>query len=130
EEVGHQVEQWLSAQQQQILQAVGTPAPAAASEAKFYISFDGTGVPVRKSELVGRRGKQADGCARTREAKLGCVFTQVGLDNEGYPQREPGSTTYVGAIESSTLFGWRMYAEAVRRGLEQAKTVIALTDGQ
>jgi hypothetical protein len=129
EEVGHQVEQWLSAQQQQILQAVGTPAPAAASEAKFYISFDGTGVPVRKSELLGRRGKQADGSARTREAKLGCVFTQVGLDKEGYPQRDPHSTTYVGAIESSTLFGWRLYTEALRRGLEQAPTVVVLTDG-
>ncbi len=76
-----------------------------------------------------RRGKQADGSARTREAKLGCVFTQVGLDPDGYPQRDPNSTTYVGAIESSTLFGWRLYAEALRRGLEQAKTVIVLTDG-
>ena len=119
EEVGHQVEPWLWAQQQQILQAVGTPAPTAASEAKFYISFDGTGVPVRKSELLGRRGKQADGSARTREAKLGCVFTQAGLDKEGYPQRDPNSTTYVGAIESSTLFGWRLYTEALRRGLDQ-----------
>jgi hypothetical protein len=85
---------------------------------------------VRKSELVGRRGKQADGSARTREVKLGCVFTQVGLDKEGHPQRDPDSTTYVGAIESSTLFGWRIYAEALRRGLEQAQTVIVLTDGQ
>ena len=68
EEVGRQVEQWLSAEQERILQAAGTPAPAAVSEAKFYISFDGTGVPVRKSELLGRRGKQADGSARTREA--------------------------------------------------------------
>jgi len=71
---------------------------------------------VRKSELLGRRGKQADGSARTPEAKLGCVFTQVGLDKEGYPQRDPHSTTYVGAIESSTLFGLRLYAEALRRG--------------
>ena len=129
EEVGRQVEQWLSAQQERILQAVATPAPAAASDAKFYISFDGTGVPVRQSELRGRRGKQADGSARTREAKLGCVFTQVGLDKEGYPQRDPNSTTYVGAIESSTLFGGRLYAEALRRGLEQAPTVVVLTDG-
>jgi len=129
EEVGRQVEQWLSEQDEQILQAVVTASPTLSSEAKLYISFDGTGVPVRKSELVGRRGKQADGSARTREAKLGCVFTQVGLDKEGYPQRDPDSTTYVGAIESSTLFGWRMYAEALRRGLDQAQTVIALTDG-
>jgi len=129
EEAGRQVEQWLSDQQQQLLKTGATPSPALDPAANFYVSFDGTGVPVRKGELVGRRGKQADGSARTREAKLGCVFTQVGLDKEGYPQRDPDSTTYVGAIESSTLFGWRMYAEALRRGLDQAKTVIALTDG-
>jgi hypothetical protein len=106
EEVGRQVEQWLSEQQEQILQTVAaTPWPRLGSDAKFYVSFDGTGVPVRKNELLGRRGKQADGSARTREAKLGCVFTQVGLDKEGHPQRDPDSTTYVGAIESSTLFG-------------------------
>jgi hypothetical protein len=129
EEVGRQVEAWLSDQQEQMLQTGPATSPALEPGAKLYVSFDGTGVPVRKTELLGRRGKQADGSARTREAKLGCVFTQVGLDKEGYPQRDADSTTYVGAIESSTLFGWRMYAEARRRGLDQAKTVIALTDG-
>jgi hypothetical protein len=129
EEVGRKVEEWRAAEQERILQAVGTPAPAPAIHAKFYISFDGTGVPVRKSELVGRRGRHQDGSACTREAKLGCVFTQVGLDREGYPQRDSNSTTYVGAIECSELFGWRLYAEALRRGLEQAKTVVVLTDG-
>jgi hypothetical protein len=130
EEVGRQVEQWLSDEQEQILPAgITASPPLVAASAKFYVSFDGTGVPVRKNELVGRPGKQSDGTARTREAKLGCVFTQVGLDKEGLPQRDLDSTTYVGAIESSTLFGWRMYAEAMRRGLGQAKTVIALTDG-
>jgi hypothetical protein len=130
EEVGRDVEQWLGQEQEQILhQPSWVSAPALGPAAKFYVSFDGTGVPVRKEEWIGRPGKQADGSARTREAKLGCVFTQVGLDKEGRPQRDPESTTYVGAIESSTLFGWRMYAEALRRGLTQAKTVIALTDG-
>jgi hypothetical protein len=129
EEVGREVEEWRAAEQERILQAVGTPVPAPAFHAKFYISFDGTGVPVRKSELVGRRGRHPEGSARTREAKLGCVFTQVGLDREGYPQRDPNSTTYVGAIESSDLFGWRLYAEALRRGLEQAQSVVVLTDG-
>ena len=128
QDVGREVEQWLSAQQTQILQQE-RPTAAPQSLAKFYISFDGTGVPIRKAELVGRRGKQADGSARTREAKLGCVFTQVGLDREGNPQRDTDSTTYVGAIESSTLFGWRIYAEALRRGLAQAREVIVLTDG-
>ena len=130
EEVGRQVEQWLSEQQQRLRDSGISDSAKLQPHTKFYVSFDGTGVPVRKSELVGRPGKQPDGSARTREAKLGCVFTQVGLDKEGYPQRDPDSTTYVGAIESSTLFGWRMYAEAVRRGLGQAKTVIVLTDGQ
>lgn len=129
EEVGREVEQWLSAQQDQHPPGAGTSLAATGPLPKFYISFDGTGVPVRKNELLGRRGKQADGSARTREAKLGCVFTQVGLDKEGRPQRDPDSTTYVGAMESSTLFGWRMYAEASRRGLAQAKEVIVLTDG-
>jgi len=45
---------------------------------------------VRPAELVGRRGKQTDGSARTREAKLGCVFTQVGVDRQGRPQRSSG----------------------------------------
>ncbi len=130
EDVGRQVEQWLGIEQKLIRHQPGAiPLCPVDPKAKFYVSFDGTGVPVRKSELVGRRGKQADGSARTREVKLGCVFTQVKLDEEGYPQRDPDSTTYVGAIESSTLFGWRIYAEARRRGLDQAKTVIALTDG-
>src|SRR5438105_6505013 len=129
EEVGRQVDQWVSEPQQQIVLPGLSAPPKLEAGTKFYVSFDGTGVPVRKSEVIGRRGKQADGSARTREAKLGCVFTQVGLDKEGYPQREPHSTTYVGAIESSTLFGWRLYTEALRRGLEQAHTVVVLTDG-
>jgi hypothetical protein len=121
EAVGREVEQWLSEAQARLVQRGISAPPALKAGTKFYVSFDGTGVPVRKSELVGRPGKQADGSARTREVKLGCVFTQTGLDKKGRPQRAPDSTTYVGAIESSTLFGWRMYAEALRRGLEQAR---------
>jgi hypothetical protein len=105
EEVGRQVEQWLAAEQQRILQAAHTPAPAPTSDAKFYVSFDGTGVPVRPSELDGRRGKQADGSARTREAKLGCVFTQVGLDREGYPQRDPTQPPMWGPLNPASSSG-------------------------
>jgi hypothetical protein len=130
EDVGRQVEQWLCEEQGQIVKPGVKAPPTLEPGTKFYVSFDGTGIPVRKGELVGRPGKQPDGSARTREVKLGCVFTQIGLDKEGRPQRDPDSTTYVGAIESSTLFGWRMFAEAMRRGLEQAQTVIVLTDGQ
>lgn len=130
EEVGREVEQWLGQEQSRLREGAPPPKPLPPSSgSKFYASFDGTGVPIRSGELAGRRGKQPDGSARTREAKLGCIFTQVGVDREGRPQREPDSTTYVGAIESSELFGWRIYAEAARRGLEQAREVIVLSDG-
>ena len=95
----------------------------------LYVSFDGTGVPIQRRELIGRRGKQTDGTAKTREVKLGCVFTQTTLDQEGKPVRDPESTTYVGRIESSDEFGWRLYKEACLRGLYQAKRVVVLTDG-
>jgi len=130
EEVGREVEEWLGQEQSRLLESCArTQLRPTKTIPKFYASFDGTGVPVRPEELAGRRGKQADRSARTREAKLGCIFTQVGVDREGRPQREHDSTTYVGAIESSELFGWRIYAEAVRRGVEQARQVIVLTDG-
>ena len=44
----------------------------------LYVQMDGTGVPVVKKETVGRKGKQDGQPAHTREAKLGCVFTQTG----------------------------------------------------
>lgn len=93
----------------------------------MYIGIDGTGVPMVKRELEGRKGKE--GQAHTREAKLGCVFTQTGVDEQGYPVRDEESTTYVGVIEDAKSFGSRIYAEAVRRGVCRAEKVIVLGDG-
>lgn len=42
---------------------------------KLYVTLDGTGVPMLPRETAGRRGKGPHGRARTREVKLGCVFT-------------------------------------------------------
>jgi hypothetical protein len=95
----------------------------------LYIALDGTGVPMRKSELTRTRGKGKDGQAKTREVKLGCVFTQTTRNENGEPVRDPESTTYVGAIESSTDFGHRLHAEAVRRGLARAAKTAVLSDG-
>jgi hypothetical protein len=61
----------------------------------MYASADGTGVPMMRSELEGKKGRQPDGSARTREVKLGCVFTQHVADAEGNPLRDPSSTTYL-----------------------------------
>ena len=87
----------------------------------LYIAMDGTGVPVVPRETEGRRGKDATGKAKTREVKIGCVFTQTKPDEQGYPIRDEDSTTYVGAIQSAEVFGSRIYAEAVRCGLRQAQ---------
>ncbi len=95
----------------------------------LYILMDGTGVPVRKSETEGRQGKNPGQPARTREVKLGCVFTQTGLDEEGYPMRDPASTTYVGAIETAGQFGKRLYVEAWKRGWSQAAKKVVIGDG-
>ena len=95
---------------------------------KLYITYDGTGVPVVARETEGRRGKQSLQ-AKTREAKLGCVFSQTAVDPQGQPVRDEHSTSYVGAIETAEAFGTRIYAEAVRRGLEHSQLVIVLGDG-
>ncbi|MDA7633575.1 UPF0236 family protein, partial [bacterium] len=70
-----------------------------------YVEVDGTGVPMVGEELKGRPGKQADGTSKTREVKLGCVFTQTREDPEtGLPLRDPNSTSYVGSFENSQQF--------------------------
>ena len=95
----------------------------------LYVALDGTGVPMRKNDLAGVQGKGEDGQARTKEVKLGCVFTQTTRDEEGNPVRDPASTTYVGAIEPSIDFGHRLHAEASRRGLKRAQKTVVLSDG-
>lgn len=95
----------------------------------MYIEYDGTAAPMRKGELVGRKGKQPGSDPKGREVKVGCVFTQTTVDEYGYAVRDEASTTYVAGIESSTFFGERIYNEAVQRGIERAGRVVVLTDG-
>ena len=130
EGIGESIEVWQSteravlmksAEQEGVLHLKTIPV--------MYVEYDGTGVPMTKAELVGRRGKQEDGSAKTREAKLGCVFTQTTPDADGFPIRDPNSTTFVGAIETAEKCGERIYAEALRRGLHNAKQVVVLGDG-
>ncbi len=115
--------------QRERAQAMAENVVSLKSVPKLYISIDGTGVPVVKRETAGRRGKGENGEARTREAKLGCVFTQTKVDEKGRPQRDEASTTYVGAIEPAGEFGWRIFGEAERRGLRRAAQVIIIGDG-
>lgn len=128
EATGDEIEQWSQSERRQLL-VQQSPVREDKTIPVLYICYDGTGVPMTRQELTGRKGKQADGSALTREAKLGCVFTQATTDETGFPVRDPESTSFVGAIESSEQFGWRIYAEAVRRGLFQAAKAVVLGDG-
>ena len=128
EGIGQHTEAWLSQEREEVLKQNET-LRTEKTLPLLYISYDGTGVPMTPEELRGRQGKQADGSAKTREAKLGCVFTQTTRDAKGFPVRDPGSTSFVGAIESAEDFGWRIYGEAERRGLSKAQRVVVLADG-
>ncbi len=123
EDIGHreqkQIHQALQLDLPQV--SLGDPIPI------LYVQMDGTGVPVTQAER--REGKREGQPAHTREVKLGCVFTQTSCDQEGYPLRDPDSTTFVGAIESATEFGKRLYWEAWNRGWNRAQTQVVMGDG-
>lgn len=111
---------------------------APASAPTMYLGMDGTGVPMRRSELAGRTGKQPDGSAKTREVKLVTVWSAEGRDPQGLPVRDPGSVSYSAAIESAATldtdkelspFAQRVEREARRRGFDHATRRVVLGDG-
>lgn len=120
-------------EQKSIQQALQLPLPWAKdlepSVPILYVQMDGTGVPMVKAETQGRAGRVAGQPAQTREAKLGCVFTQTTVDEEGRPVRQDGSTTYTGAIETAEEFGRRIFSEAHRRGWDRARIKVVMGDG-
>jgi len=113
--------------------------PEPPSAPTMYLGMDGTGVPMRKEEIQGRDGKQADGSAKTREVKLVIVWTAQGHDPKtGLPMRDEGSVTYSAAIESAASrdtdetpseFAQRVDREARRRGFDRALRRVVLGDG-
>jgi len=119
----HEQEEIQRAVQLDLPLILGEPVPF------LYVQLDGTGVPVVKKETGGRRGKTEGQPAHTREAKLGCVFTQTKWEEDGYPIRDPASTTYVGAIETAEEFGKRLYVEAWKRGWSRAVKKVVMGDG-
>ena len=104
----------------------------------MYLGMDGTGVPMRVAEVAGRAGKQPDGSAKTREAKLVTLWTAESRDTEDKPVRDLGSITYSAAIESAAVsdtspdrsdFAERVLREATRRGFTEAPRRVVLGDG-
>lgn len=129
----------VSARQiQRVVQRVGSHAqrwqeqpaqPGYCDAPIMYVSADGTGVPMVSEELKGRRGKQSDGTAKTRQVYLGCVFTQHKVDEKGHPIRDWESTTYVSSFKSIDEFGPCLRQEALRRGMATVGKVVVLIDG-
>lgn len=129
EALGHEV---AAAEQAAVFAA---EPPAAAT---MYLGVDGTGVPMRPAELVGRPGKEPDGSASTREAKLIVIWSAEEFDQHGRPVCDAGSVTYSAAIDSAAArdtdpapaaFTQRLRREAERRGFPQAERRVILGDG-
>ena len=117
---------------------VDEPETHVALPPTLYLGMDGTGVPMRNEELEDRAGKQEDGTAKTREAKLCTVWSAEGQDDKGVPLRDPGSVSYSAAIESAatldtaavlSAFAQRVEREARRRGFLRARRSVVLGDG-
>jgi len=129
----------VSARQiQRVVQRVGGDAqawqerpaqPGACDATVLYASGDGTGVPMCRAEVAGRKGKQPDGTAKTRQVYLGCVFTQHKTDEKGHPIRDHATTSYVSSFQPIGEFGPLLRQEAIRRGLGSAGQVVLLIDG-
>jgi hypothetical protein len=122
----------IAADERACVEKMGAVAPT------MYLGMDGTGVPMRAAEIAGRAGKQPDGSAKTREAKLVTMWTAESRDTEDKPVRDPGSITYSAAIESAAAsdtspnrsdFAERVLREATRRSFTQAARCAALGDG-
>ena len=115
-----------------------TIAPEPADAGTLYAGLDGTGVPVRKSETKDRKGKQPDGSAKTREAKIIAIWSAETRNKDGLPVRDPESVTYNAAIETiagrdtdtePAPFAARALREVHRRGFHQAPRQVVLGDG-
>jgi hypothetical protein len=133
ERVAPRMAQWRSVQ---------APVHNSTAGEVFCVSADGTGAPMRRKALRGRKGKRPGQRARTREVKVGAVFTHRRPEKEQpseqhphpenkypRPERDYQSTSYVAQISSAQEFGLELRAEALRRGMAWARVVVFLGDG-
>lgn len=120
-------------EKQEVAPMEQTPLPST-----LYLGMDGTGIPIRASELTGRSGKQADGTSKTREVKLCTIWSAEARDEEGHPVRDQGSVSYSAAIESAATpdasevrseFSERVLRETSRRRFCQAERTVVIGDG-
>lgn len=66
------------------------------------------------------------------EIKVGCCYHTRSRVDRKRPERleiRADSTSYVTALEQAQSFGWRLWREAVRRGVLSSEEVVVLGDG-
>lgn len=105
------------------------PPPGLPRNGMLYLAVDGTGIPMTAAETASRAGKGPNGRARTREAKLAACFTQTKTDENGYPTRDPDSTSYVATLDPVETFADLVEAEARGRGSDHIRQLVVLGDG-
>jgi Uncharacterised protein family (UPF0236) len=95
------------------------PAPSAsAAPSRLYITMDGVLAHLHE------RGWS--------EIKVGCCYQTRSHPDRKRPERleiRAHSASYVTALEEAQTFGWRLWAEAVRRGVLSSAEVVVLGDG-
>jgi hypothetical protein len=108
-QVVHQVGSTVLAGENQELESLLTerqiPAPEAQPE-RLYVSVDGTTV------------HETDAW---HESKVGCIYWQ--------DKRFNRHRRYIGCFDRSETFGWRVWLQACKCGLRQAKEVVYIGDG-
>jgi hypothetical protein len=119
----------IAAEAEAICSRQMVPLPPPTLPDMLYIAIDGTGIPMVPAATRDRPGKAGDGRARTREIKLACLFTQASTDDDGWPVRDPGSSSYLATFEPAQRFGQLMEAEARRRGAAHIRQLVVLGDG-
>lgn len=112
-------------QAEAVLAGIVVPFSSTEPVENLYIAMDGTGVPTVPADTEGRRGKSPDGRAHTREAKLGCLFTQTTVNGKGGPVRDPGSSSYIATMKTAT--GTQRWPTLTLGGAEEQKSQEVLT---
>jgi hypothetical protein len=120
ERLGPRLTQWCQQQPEQFNPLAGDI---------FCVGTDGTGAPMRPKALRGRKGKHPNQKARTREVKVGTIFTHRTPKAGERPLRDHEATSYIADIIPASEFGALLRQEAIRRGLAYARIVVFLGDG-
>jgi hypothetical protein len=92
------------------------------------IQTDMTGIPVRPEELRNVKSKNPDEKPKTRQIKVGCIFTQS-KGEENVPLRDPFSSTYLAEFCDPDEHANSLWNEALKRGYATAREKVFIGDG-